>query len=396
MTLSKRLDFFAESKTLKMAKLSRELSAQGIDIINLTLGEPDFATPIHVINAAKKAMDDGFTKYPPVAGYLDLKQAICQKFKTDNSLEYTPDEIVVSTGAKQSIMNVILSVVNPGDEVIIPTPYWVSYSEMVKFAEGIPVLVDATVEQNYKVSANQIEAAITSKTKLFMFSSPCNPSGSIWNKEELAVLADVLKKYPQIFILSDEIYEHINFIGRHESIAQFDFLKERVIIVNGVSKGFAMTGWRLGYIGASKEVAQACEKIQGQFTSGANSIAQRAALAALTSDLKPTYKMQVAYQRRRDLVVNLSKEIKGFNCNTPEGAFYLFPDVRYYFGKSDGASKINNAEDLCMYLLDTAHVSLVSGDAFGTDTCIRISFATADEKLVEAFARMKKALDKLK
>ncbi len=396
MTLSKRLDFFAESKTLKMAKLSRELSAQGIDIINLTLGEPDFATPIHVINAAKKAMDDGFTKYPPVAGYLDLKQAICQKFKTDNSLEYTPDEIVVSTGAKQSIMNVILSVVNPGDEVIIPTPYWVSYSEMVKFAEGIPVLVDATVEQNYKVSANQIEAAITSKTKLFMFSSPCNPSGSIWNKEELAVLADVLKKYPQIFILSDEIYEHINFIGRHESIAQFDFLKERVIIVNGVSKGFAMTGWRLGYIGASKEVAQACEKIQGQFTSGANSIAQRAALAALTSDLKPTYEMQVAYQRRRDLVVNLSKEIKGFNCNTPEGAFYLFPDVRYYFGKSDGASKINNAEDLCMYLLDTAHVSLVSGDAFGTDTCIRISFATADEKLVEAFARMKKALDKLK
>ena len=396
MTLSKRLDFFAESKTLKMAKLSRELSAQGIDIINLTLGEPDFATPIHVINAAKKAMDDGFTKYPPVAGYLDLKQAICQKFKTDNSLEYTPDEIVVSTGAKQSIMNVILSVVNPGDEVIIPTPYWVSYSEMVKFAEGIPVLVDATVEQNYKVSANQIEAVITSKTKLFMFSSPCNPSGSIWNKEELAVLADVLKKYPQIFILSDEIYEHINFIGRHESIAQFDFLKERVIIVNGVSKGFAMTGWRLGYIGASKEVAQACEKIQGQFTSGANSIAQRAALAALTSDLKPTYKMQVAYQRRRDLVVNLSKEIKGFNCNTPEGAFYLFPDVRYYFGKSDGASKINNAEDLCMYLLDTAHVSLVSGDAFGTDTCIRISFATADEKLVEAFARMKKALDKLK
>ncbi len=396
MTLSKRLDFFAESKTLKMAKLSRELSAQGIDIINLTLGEPDFATPIHVINAAKKAMDDGFTKYPPVAGYLDLKQAICQKFKTDNSLEYTPDEIVVSTGAKQSIMNVILSVVNPGDEVIIPTPYWVSYSEMVKFAEGIPVLVDATVEQNYKVSANQIEAVITSKTKLFMFSSPCNPSGSIWNKEELAVLADVLKKYPQIFILSDEIYEHINFIGRHESIAQFDFLKERVIIVNGVSKGFAMTGWRLGYIGASKEVAQACEKIQGQFTSGANSIAQRAALAALTSDLKPTYEMQVAYQRRRDLVVNLSKEIKGFNCNTPEGAFYLFPDVRYYFGKSDGASKINNAEDLCMYLLDTAHVSLVSGDAFGTDTCIRISFATADEKLVEAFARMKKALDKLK
>ena len=396
MTLSKRLDFFAESKTLKMAKLSRELSAQGIDIINLTLGEPDFATPIHIINAAKKAMDDGFTKYPPVAGYLDLKQAVCQKFKTDNSLEYTPDEIVVSTGAKQSIMNVILSVVNPGDEVIIPTPYWVSYSEMVKFAEGIPVLVDATVEQNYKVSANQIEAAITSKTKLFMFSSPCNPSGSIWNKEELAVLADVLKKYPQIFILSDEIYEHINFIGRHESIAQFDFLKERVIIVNGVSKGFAMTGWRLGYIGASKEVAQACEKIQGQFTSGANSIAQRAALAALTSDLKPTYEMQVAYQRRRDLVVNLSKEIKGFNCNTPEGAFYLFPDVRYYFGKSDGASKINNAEDLCMYLLDTAHVSLVSGDAFGTDTCIRISFATADEKLVEAFARMKKALDKLK
>ncbi len=395
MTLSKRLDFFAESKTLKMAKLSRELSAKGVDVINLTLGEPDFATPSHIINAAKKAMDDGFTKYPPVAGYLDLKQAICQKFKTDNNLDYSPDQIVVSTGAKQSIMNVILSVVNPGDEVVIPTPYWVSYSEMVKFAEGIPVLVDATVEQNYKVSAAQIEAAITPKTKLFMFSSPCNPSGSIWSKQELSELAEVLKKYPEIYIISDEIYEHINFIGKHESIAQFDYLKERVIIINGVSKGFAMTGWRLGYIGASKEIAQACEKIQGQFTSGANSISQRATLAALTSDLKPTYDMQLAYHRRRDLVVNLSKEIKGFTCNVPDGAFYLFPDVRSYFGKSDGNTKIENADDLCMYLLDNAHVSLVSGDAFGTDTCIRISFATADEKLIEAFARMKIALDKL-
>jgi aspartate aminotransferase len=395
MTLSKRLDFFAESKTLKMAKLSRELSAKGVDVINLTLGEPDFATPSHIINAAKKAMDDGFTKYPPVAGYLDLKQAICQKFKTDNNLDYSPDQIVVSTGAKQSIMNVILSVVNPGDEVVIPTPYWVSYSEMVKFAEGIPVLVDATVEQNYKVLAGQIEAAITPKTKLFMFSSPCNPSGSIWSKQELSELAEVLKKYPEIYIISDEIYEHINFIGKHESIAQFDYLKERVIIINGVSKGFAMTGWRLGYIGASKEIAQACEKIQGQFTSGANSISQRATLAALTSYLKPTYDMQLAYHRRRDLVVNLSKEIKGFTCNVPDGAFYLFPDVRSYFGKSDGNTKIENADDLCMYLLDNAHVSLVSGDAFGTDTCIRISFATADEKLIEAFARMKIALDKL-
>jgi aspartate aminotransferase len=395
MTLSKRLDFFAESKTLKMAKLSRELSAKGVDVINLTLGEPDFATPSHIINAAKNAMDDGFTKYPPVAGYLDLKQAICQKFKTDNNLDYSPDQIVVSTGAKQSIMNVILSVVNPGDEVVIPTPYWVSYSEMVKFAEGIPVLVDATVEQNYKVSAGQIEAAITPKTKLFMFSSPCNPSGSIWSKQELSELAEVLKKYPEIYIISDEIYEHINFIGKHESIAQFDYLKERVIIINGVSKGFAMTGWRLGYIGASKEIAQACEKIQGQFTSGANSISQRATLAALTSDLKPTYDMQLAYHRRRDLVVNLSKEIKGFTCNVPDGAFYLFPDVRSYFGKSDGNTKIENADDLCMYLLDNAHVSLVSGDAFGTDACIRISFATADEKLIEAFARMKIALDKL-
>jgi aspartate aminotransferase len=395
MTLSKRLDFFAESKTLKMAKLSRELSAKGVDVINLTLGEPDFATPSHIINAAKKAMDDGFTKYPPVAGYLDLKQAICQKFKTDNNLDYTPDQIVVSTGAKQSIMNVILSVVNPGDEVVIPTPYWVSYSEMVKFAEGIPVLVDATVEQNYKVSAAQIEAAITPKTKLFMFSSPCNPSGSIWSKQELSELAEVLNKYPEIYIISDEIYEHINFIGKHESIAQFDYLKERVIIINGVSKGFAMTGWRLGYIGASKEIAQACEKIQGQFTSGANSIAQRATLAALTTDLKPTYDMQAAYHRRRDLIVNLSKEIKGFTYNVPDGAFYLFPDVRSYFGKSDGNTKIENADDLCMYLLDNAHVSLVSGDAFGTDTCIRISFATADEKLIEAFARMKIALDKL-
>lgn len=396
MTLSKRLDFFAESKTLKMAKLSRELSAKGVDVINLTLGEPDFATPTHIINAAKKAMDDGYTKYPPVAGYLDLKQAICQKFKTDNNLDYSPDQIVVSTGAKQSIMNVILSVVNPGDEVVIPTPYWVSYSEMVKFAEGIPVLVDANVEQNYKVSAAQIEAAITPKTKLFMFSSPCNPSGSIWSKQELTELAEVLRKYPNIYIISDEIYEHINFIGKHESIAQFDFLKDRVVIINGVSKGFAMTGWRLGYIGASKEIAQACEKIQGQFTSGANSIAQRATLTALTSDLKPTYEMQAAYKRRRDLVVNLSKNIDGFTCNVPDGAFYLFPDVRSYFGKSDGNTSIGNAEDLCRYLLENAHVSLVSGDAFGTDTCIRISFATADDKLIEAFARMKTALDKLK
>ncbi len=395
MPLSDRLNFFAESKTLKMAKLSRELCAQGVDIINLTLGEPDFATPLHIINAAKKAMDDGFTFYTPVAGFMDLKQAVCDKLKKENNIDYLPENIIVSTGAKQSIMNVILSLINPGDEVVIPTPYWVSYSEMVKMAEGVPVLVDANVEQNYKVSVAQIEAAITPKTKLFMFSSPCNPSGSIWSKSELEELAEMFKKYPNIYILSDEIYEHINFVGKHQTIAQFDYLKDRVIIINGVSKAFAMTGWRIGYMAAPKHIALACEKIQGQFTSGTNSIAQKAALAALTSNLQPTYNMRDAYFRRRDLVVALAKNIKGFKCTIPEGAFYLFPDVTYYFGKKANNITIQNAEDLCMYLLNTAHVSVVSGDAFGSDNCIRISFATADEKLVTAFDRIKTALDNL-
>lgn len=394
--LAKRLNRIVESNTLRMAKLSRELQAQGKDVINLSLGEPDFQTPLHIKDAAKKAIDDGYTFYTPVAGYLELRQAISNKFKKENNLDFATDQIVVSTGAKQSIINVLLSLLNTGDEVIIPTPFWVSYSEMVKLSEGVPVYVRATVEQDYKATAKQIEAAITPKTKAFLFSSPCNPTGSVYTKDELYEIAKIFEKHPNIFILSDEIYEHINFTGKHESIAQFDFIKDRVIVINGMSKGFAMTGWRLGYIGAPKEIAQACEKLQGQFTSGANAIAQRAAIVALTGDMKPTYEMATAYKRRRDLVLGLMKDIPGFKVNIPGGAFYVLPDISWYFGKSDGETKINNCEDLCMYILHHANVSLVGGDSFGADECIRFSYATSDEKLVEALKRIKSTLEKLK
>jgi len=394
--LSRRVTSLAESQTIGMSKLSRELSAKGIDIVNLSLGEPDFVTPLHIREAAKKAIDEGYTFYPPISGYAELRKAISAKFKRENNLDYAPDQVVVSTGAKQSIANVVLCLVNPGDEVIIPLPYWVSYIEIVKLAEGITVPISAGIESEFKITPAQLEAAITPKTKLFIFSSPCNPTGSVYTKAELKALADVFAKHPGIFILSDEIYEHINFLDAHQSIAQFDFLKDRVIIVNGVSKGYAMTGWRIGYIGAPKYIADACDKMQGQFTSAASSIAQKAAEAALTMDNHPTMEMKDAFLRRRNLVLGLMKDIPGIILNEPKGAFYLFPDVSSYFGKSDGETRINNASDLCMYLLHKGHVSLVTGDAFGEPNCVRFSYAAADEKLIEAVKRIRQTLSLLK
>ena len=379
-----------------MAKLDRSLAAERKDVINLSFGEPDFQTPQHIKDAAKKAIDDGFTFYTPVPGYPELRKAISEKFKNDNHLNYPFDQIVVSTGAKHAIMNTVLALINPGDEVIIPTPYWVSYSEMVKLAEGVPVFVHTTVENDFKPSVEQIKAAITPRTRLFMFSSPCNPTGSVFSKEELKAMADLFAQYPDIYIIADEIYEHITFEGKHESMAQFPEIFERVITVNGVSKGFAMTGWRIGYIGAAKWIAEACEKIQGQFTSGTCSIAQRAALAAITTDLKPTFDMREQFRKRRDLVLELMKEIPGFKLNKPTGAFYVFPDVSYYFGKSFEGKIISDAQELCMFLLNHAHVSLVTGEAFGNGNYIRFSYAASEENLRKALSRIKEALSELK
>ncbi len=397
MHLSSLLTRFNEPETLKMAKLGRELKAQGIDITDLSVGEPDFDTPHHIKEAAKKAIDDNYSHYTPVSGFLDLKQAVCTKLERDNGLHYTSDQIVVSTGAKQSIANTVLSIVDADDEVIIPTPYWVTYSEIVKLAGGTVMLLKTSFENGYKVTPEDLEAAITDKTKLFMFSSPCNPTGAVYSRDELEALANVFKKYPHVFIMSDEIYEHINFTGKHESIARFDFLKERVILINGLSKGFAMTGWRLGYIAAPVTIAKACDKIQGQFTSGANAIAQRAAIAALLGDLKPTAAMVEKFKERRKKLMELIKEIPGIICNEPPGAFYIFPDVKSYFGKTTQAGElINNADDLCMYFLNTAHVSVVTGKAFGEPNCIRISFANSTENIEKGFAKIKKALADLK
>lgn len=379
-----------------MAKLGRELRANGIDIIDLSLGEPDFDTPQHIKDAAVKAIHDNWSHYTPVSGFPDLREAVCAKLKRDNNLEYKPENIVVSTGAKQSLANAILALVDDGDEVIIPTPYWVTYSELVKIARGKVVEIHTTTESGFKITAAELEAAITDKTRVFLFSSPCNPSGAVYSKDELEALAKVFQKYPNIHIISDEIYEYINFVGKHESIAQFDDIKEKVIIVNGLSKGFAMTGWRLGYIAASAEVAKACEKLQGQFTSGANSITQKAAVVALTSDLRPSMEMVKEFTRRRKKVLELVKDIPGMECTEPEGAFYIFPDVSFYFGKSDGQNMINNSGDFCMYLLNTAHVSSVMGDAFGEPKCVRFSFANSMEKIEEGFKRIKEALAKLK
>ncbi len=393
--LSDRINSLAESQTIAMAKKARELAAQGFDVINLSFGEPDFQTPQYIKEAAKKALDDGFTFYTPVAGYPDLRQEIVNKLKRDNNLDYKPENIVVSTGAKQSIANVIMSLVNPGDEVIIFSPYWVSYEEVVKLAEGIPVLVKGNIDNNFTITAQQLEDAITSNTKLVMYSSPCNPTGSVFSKEELEAFANVLVKHPQIFVMADEIYEYINFTGEHASMAQFDFIKDRVITVNGFSKGYAMTGWRVGYIAANKQIADACDKMQSQITSGTCSIAQKAAVAALKGGRGSSEEMSAAYLRRRDLVLGLMKDIPGIKTYVPQGAFYIFPDVSSFYGKSFNGQVINNSSDLSMFILNDAHVAAVSGDAFGADECIRFSFAAADEKLVEAMRRLKESLAKL-
>ena len=396
MNLSSRLDLFAEPETLKMAKLGRELRSQGIDVIDLSLGEPDFDTPTHIKEALKKAVDDNFSHYTPVAGYPELREAVCTKLRRDNGLEYKQENILVSTGAKQSLANVVMAIVDKGDEVVIPTPYWVTYSEIVKLAEGSVVLVRTKIENKYKLTAQELEAAITEKTRLFIFSSPCNPSGSVYSKAELAVLAEVFRKHPKIFIISDEIYEYINFVGKHESIAQFEDLKNRIIIINGLSKGYAMTGYRLGYIAADPAVVKACEKLQGQYTSGANAVTQRGAIAALTGDLKPSIEMNVEFTKRRARMLELLKAIPGVSIAEPDGAFYVFPVVKEYFGKSVGGQVIKDADDLCMYLLNTAHVSTVTGRAFGEPDCIRISFANSMAKIEDAMARITKAMDALK
>jgi len=396
MQLSSLLVRFNEPETLKMAKLGRALRAEGIDITDLSLGEPDFDTPQHIKDAAKKAIDDNYSHYTPVAGYLDLRQAVCDKLKRDNELDYTPEQIIISTGAKQSIANAVLSIVDIGDEVIIPTPYWVTYSEIVRLVQGEVKLVNTSLKNNYKITPQELEDAITDKTKLFMFSSPCNPSGTVYSKEELKALAEVFKKYPNVFIMSDEIYEYINFVGKHESIAQFDFLKDRVIIINGLSKGYAMTGWRLGYMAANTTIVKGCEKIQGQFTSAATAITQRAAIAALNGDMKPTYGMIKEFELRRKRVMELLAELPFVKCSEPQGAFYVFPMVNHYFGKTDGEDMIDNADDLCMYLLNKAHISTVTGRAFGEPNCIRISFANSMENIEKGFAKIKDALAKLK
>ncbi len=394
--LSSLLERFNEPETLKMAKLGRELRAKGIDITDLSLGEPDFDTPQHIKDAAIKAINDNWSHYTPVAGYLDLREAICGKLKRDNNLDYKPENIVVSTGAKQCLANAILAVVDKDDEVIIPTPFWVTYSELVKIAGGKVVQVNTTLESGFKITATQLQQAITPKTKMFLFSSPCNPSGAVYSKEELHSLVDVFMQYPNIYILSDEIYEYINFVGNHHSIANFDELKDRVMVVNGLSKGFAMTGWRLGYIAANVEIAKACDKLQGQFTSATCSIAQKAAVAALTSDTKPSMEMVEQFAKRKERVMELVKNIPGIVCNNPEGAFYIFPDVSYYYGKTDGENVINNSADFTMYLLHKANVSSVMGAAFGNDNCVRFSFANSIDNIEKGWAKIADALAKLK
>ena len=396
MQLSSLLERFNEPETLKMAKLGRELRAKGIDITDLSLGEPDFDTPVHIKDAAKKAIDENYSHYTPVAGYLDVREAVCTKLKRDNNLDYKPENIIISTGAKQSIANVVLALVDKNDEVIIPTPYWVTYSEIVKLAGGIVKFVNTKFENGYKISAAELESAITEKTKLFMFSSPCNPTGAVYTKNELEALAEVFKKYPNIIILSDEIYEFINYGLSHESIAQFDYLKDRVVVINGLSKGYAMTGWRLGYLAASILITKACDKLQGQFTSATCSITQRAAIAALTGDHSPTLEMVAKFKVRRDKVVELLKDIPGIIFTIPPGAFYVFPDVSSYFGKkSPEGNVIENADDLCMYFLHTAHVSVVTGKAFGEPKCIRMSFAVNIQNIEKGFAKIKNALQSL-
>ncbi|MBR3519491.1 MAG: pyridoxal phosphate-dependent aminotransferase [Paludibacteraceae bacterium] len=395
--VSARLAALSPSETLAMSQKSQELRAQGIDVINLSVGEPDFNTPKHIKAAAQKAIDDNFSFYSPVPGYMPLRKAIAEKLKKENGLDFDPSQIVCSNGAKQAVCNAIMSLVGPGDEVIVPAPYWVSYVEMVKLAEGTNVIVKAGLEQNFKITPAQLEEAITPKTKLLILCSPSNPTGSVYSKEELKGLAEVIGKHPNMFVLADEIYEHINYVGKHESIAQFPEVKDHVIIINGVSKGYAMTGWRLGWMAAPKWIANACNKLQGQYTSGPCSIAQKAAEAAYTGDQSSVETMRQAFERRRDLVVKMAGEISGFKVNKPDGAFYIFPECDSYFGKkTPKGDVIKTAADLAMYLLVDGHVACVGGGAFGAPNCIRMSYATSEENLTEAFKRIKKALDVLK
>lgn len=395
-TVSERINALAPSATLAMSQKSGELKAQGVDVINLSVGEPDFFTPDHIKQAAHQAIDDNFSFYTPVPGYLSLRKAVCDKLKNENGLDYTPDQIVVGNGAKHALCNVIMALVNPGDEVIIPTPAWVSYVQMVNLAGGANVLVPATLDTNFKISAQQLEDAITPRTRLVILCSPSNPTGSIYSHDELQALAGVLERHENVMVVADEIYEHINYVGRHESLAQFGGIKDRVVIINGVSKAYAMTGWRIGYIAAPLWVAKAVNKLQGQYTSGASSIAQKAAEAAYTGPQDCVEQMRVAFQRRRDLIVGLMKEIPGLKVNVPDGAFYLFPEVSSFFGKRYGDTLIGDANDLAMFLLLEGHVATVSGDAFCCPGYIRLSYATSDENLVEAARRIKEALAKLK
>lgn len=396
--ISKRIQHLAESETLAMARKCRELKAQGHQVINLSLGEPDFNTPEFIKQAGIEAIEKNFTHYPPVPGYPELREAVCTKLKRDNNLDYKPEQVIISGGAKHSIANAILSLVDPGDEVLVPVPYWVSYKELIKLAEGVPVYIEAPIKQDFKITAAQLEAAITPRTKLMIYSSPCNPSGSVYSKEELKSLAGVLVRNPRVHVISDEIYEHIIFSGKHESIAQFPEIKDQVIVINGVSKGFSMTGWRLGYMAAPLPIAQACDKLQGQVTSGICTISQRASLAALLinpNDSEDLIEMQKAFRRRRDLVLKLLHDIPGFVLNIPDGAFYVFPNISAHFGKSFGSYKIETCDHLADYILNEAHVALVAGSAFGNPNCIRISYATSEELLVEAIERIRKALANL-
>ena len=394
--LSQRVLRMAESETLRMASLARELKAQGHEVINLSIGEPDFDTPDHIKNEAKKALDEGFTKYTPVQGIPELREAICTKFKRDNNLVFKPNQIVVSNGAKQSLANIFYSLLDEGDEVVILAPYWVSYVDMVKVTGGHPVIVYSTIEQDYKSTAEQIEQAITPRTKALLFSSPCNPTGSVYTHAELAAIAQMLSAHPHVTVISDEIYEYINFTGQHASIGTFEEVADRTVTVNGFSKGFAMTGWRLGYIGAPEWLANACTKIQGQYTSGANSFGQKAAVHALLSDLTPTHRMKEAFLHRRNMVAELLGQIPGFKVNLPQGAFYSFPDISNFFGKSDGHVTIRNADDFSEYIINNAYVALVSGTAFGADQCIRISYAASEQELRTAIQRIAETVKNLK
>lgn len=394
--LSNRLTRLAPSATLAMSQKSSEMKAQGIDVINMSVGEPDFNTPEHIKNAAKKAIDDNYSKYSPVPGYADLRKAIVEKLKNENQLDYDLSEILVSNGAKQSVCNTLMALVNDGDEVIIPAPYWVSYPQMVKLAGGVPVIVNAGFEQNFKMTPEQLEAAITPKTRMLIICSPSNPTGSVYSKEELEGLANVIKRHDDLFVLADEIYEHINYIGKHQSIAQFPGMKERSIIVNGVSKAYAMTGWRIGFIAAPEWIVKGCNKLQGQYTSGACSVSQKAAEAAYVLGQECVETMREAFERRRDLIVELAKDIPGLDVNVPEGAFYLFPKCSSFYGKTDGTYTINNSTDFSLYLLEVGHVATVAGDAFGDPECFRMSYATSDDNIKEAMKRIKEVTSKLK